>query len=105
MCYISLLSLANLYFIGHVSGKPGVRSKEADMMHRKQEEVLRKFRNKEFNLLVSTSVLEEGVDVPRCNLVIRFDLPTGYRSYVQSKVSYSPGVHPVIWCIYPCFIK
>lgn len=39
----------------------------------------------ECNLLVATSVLEEGIDVPKCNLVVRFDVPQGYRSYVQSK--------------------
>ena len=26
-----------------------------------------------------------GVDVPKCNLVVRFDAPDNYRSYVQSK--------------------
>lgn len=25
------------------------------------------------------------MDIPKCNLVVRFDLPTEYRSYVQSK--------------------
>lgn len=82
----------DLFFVrsSHITGTMGqssaTRNKEAEMMYKKQEEILRKFRNKEFNLLVSTSVLEEGVDVPRCNLVVRFNLPTGYRSYVQSKV-------------------
>lgn len=48
-------------------------------------QVLRKFRAHETNLLIATSVVEEGVDIPKCNLVVRFDLPTEYRSYVQSK--------------------
>ena len=30
-------------------------------------------------------MLEEGVDIPQCNLVVRFDEPTEYRSHVQSK--------------------
>lgn len=47
--------------------------------------VLRKFRAHETNLLIATSIVEEGVDIPKCNLVVRFDLPTEYRSYVQSK--------------------
>ena len=51
----------------------------------KQDEKLSKFRKGSTNLLVATSVIEEGVDVPRCNLVIRFDLPQNFRSYVQSK--------------------
>lgn len=47
--------------------------------------MLRKFRAHETNLLIATSIVEEGVDIPKCNLVVRFDLPTEYRSYVQSK--------------------
>jgi endoribonuclease Dicer len=30
-------------------------------------------------------VLEEGIDIPECNLVVKFDLPKNYRSYIQSK--------------------
>jgi endoribonuclease Dicer len=40
---------------------------------------------RECNLLVGTSVLEEGIDIPKCNLVIHFNVPQVYRSYVQSK--------------------
>ena len=39
----------------------------------------------ECNLLIATSVLEEGMDLPRCNLVVRFDEPQSYRSYVHCK--------------------
>ncbi|KAL3202530.1 hypothetical protein MRX96_042427 [Rhipicephalus microplus] len=35
----------------------------------RQEEVLQKFRSRECNLLVATSVVQEGIEVPRCNLV------------------------------------
>jgi len=52
----------------------------------KQEDILRRFRTREINLLISTSVLEEGIEIPKCNLVIRFDPPNSYRSYIQSKV-------------------
>ncbi len=39
----------------------------------------------ECNLLIATSVLEEGIELPRCNLVVRFDEPQSYRSYVHCK--------------------
>lgn len=50
-----------------------------------QEEVLKKFRMHECNLLISNTILEEGIDIPRCNVVVHFDEPRSYREYVQCK--------------------
>ena len=44
-----------------------------------------KFIKKELNVMVATSVLEEGIDVPICNLVIKLDFPTSFREFIQSK--------------------
>jgi len=65
----------------------------SEAQHLKQEEVLRKFRQHEINVLIATSTLEEGVDLPRCNVVIQFDHPTSYRSYIQSKVGACSQLH------------
>ncbi len=51
----------------------------------KQEEKLKGFRTGNFNVLVGTSVVEEGVDIPKCNLVVMFDFPQNYRAFVQSR--------------------
>ncbi|KAL0276264.1 UNVERIFIED_CONTAM: hypothetical protein PYX00_003870 [Menopon gallinae] len=59
--------------------------KGAETEHRKHELVLKKFRTRECNVLIGTSFLEEGIDLPKCNLVIRFNVPQNYRSYVFSK--------------------
>lgn len=71
---------------GH--GKTGggaSNSKDSTMVFRKQEEVLQKFRAREYNLIVCTAVVEEGMDIPKCNLVLHFDTPENFRSYIQSK--------------------
>ena len=57
----------------------------ADLELLKLQKTLDAFRSKRLNVLVSTSVLEEGIDVTQCNLVIRFDRIQEFRSYVQSK--------------------
>ncbi|CAI5446305.1 unnamed protein product [Caenorhabditis angaria] len=54
-------------------------------LHKRQTEVLRKFHKNDINVLIATSVLEEGVDVKQCNVVVKFDRPSDMRSYVQSK--------------------
>ncbi|CAH0757671.1 unnamed protein product, partial [Diatraea saccharalis] len=64
---------------------PGTEPKECQRQGKKQEEVLKKFRMHECNLLLATSVLEEGIDLPRCNLVLRWDIPPSYRSYGLSR--------------------
>lgn len=64
---------------------PVTESKQAENEHRRQEEVLKRFRMHACNLLIGTSVLEEGIELPKCNLVIRWDPPNTYRSYVQCK--------------------
>uniref|UniRef100_A0AC35TIS6 Endoribonuclease Dcr-1 n=1 Tax=Rhabditophanes sp. KR3021 TaxID=114890 RepID=A0AC35TIS6_9BILA len=50
-----------------------------------QENALHKFKAGFLNTLIATEVLEEGVDVRQCNMVIRFDLPANFRSYIQSR--------------------
>ncbi|XP_012529231.1 endoribonuclease Dcr-1 [Monomorium pharaonis] len=60
-------------------------SRDLEMEHRKQEEVLKRFRIHECNLLIATSILEEGIDIPKCNFVMRYDFPKNYQSYIQCK--------------------
>lgn len=43
------------------------------------------FRGDYLNVLIATNIVEEGIDIPNCGLVIMFDEIKSYRSYVQSK--------------------
>uniref|UniRef100_K1QXR8 ribonuclease III n=1 Tax=Magallana gigas TaxID=29159 RepID=K1QXR8_MAGGI len=77
----------NLCFVKsqHLTGQGLKDGKSKKGNWKKQEDVLRKFRLQDLNLLVSTTVLEDGIDVPKCNLIVKFDPPRSYKSYSQSK--------------------
>ena len=55
------------------------------MTKEQQLEAIQGFRSDKYNLLVSTSVLEEGMDVAACNLVIRFQTMTNEIAEVQAQ--------------------
>ncbi|XP_026063869.1 ATP-dependent RNA helicase DHX58 [Carassius auratus] len=46
------------------------------MTQNEQKETITRFRTGILNLLISTSVAEEGLDIPECNLVVRYGLLT-----------------------------
>ncbi|TQS38729.1 hypothetical protein Golomagni_00758 [Golovinomyces magnicellulatus] len=50
-----------------------------------QIQALPNFKSGKTNLLIGTSVLEEGIDVPTCNLVVCFQEPSNLKSYIQRR--------------------
>ncbi|EOA87001.1 uncharacterized protein SETTUDRAFT_31304 [Exserohilum turcica Et28A] len=58
---------------------------EQNISLRNQVLTVAKFRRGELNCLFATSVAEEGLDIPQCNLVVRFDLYRTMIAYVQSR--------------------
>ncbi|KAM7508303.1 hypothetical protein LguiA_018756 [Lonicera macranthoides] len=63
----------------------GVHSGLKSMSKKTTNNILKKFRSGELNLLIATKVGEEGLDIQTCCLVIRFDLPETVASFIQSR--------------------
>ncbi|NOZ82367.1 MAG: DEAD/DEAH box helicase [Euryarchaeota archaeon] len=63
-------------FVGQAS-----RDSEKGLSQREQVEVLERFRSGEFNVLVATSVAEEGLDIPSVDLVVFYEpIPSEIRA-------------------------
>jgi ERCC4-related helicase len=55
------------------------------MTKAEQVDALEYFRNGHHKLIIATSVAEEGLDISKCNLVIRYDHVTNEIAMVQSR--------------------
>ncbi|PHH50670.1 Dicer-like protein 1 [Ceratocystis fimbriata CBS 114723] len=63
----------------------GVSKSSTKLSHKEQNLIIHKFRQGRLNCLFATSVAEEGLDIPDCDTVIRFDLYKTMIQFVQSK--------------------
>ncbi|XP_048454571.1 interferon-induced helicase C domain-containing protein 1 [Rhincodon typus] len=63
----------------------GNNSQFKHMTQNEQKEVLGKFRDGDINLLIATTVAEEGLDIKECNFVIRYGLVTNEIAMVQAR--------------------
>ncbi|KAK3487801.1 uncharacterized protein B0T23DRAFT_398479 [Neurospora hispaniola] len=66
-------------------GTTGSSYVNAKINFQQQNRIIRKFKLGEINCLFATSVAEEGLDIPDCNIVIRFDLYDTLIQCIQSR--------------------
>ncbi|XP_043910666.1 probable ATP-dependent RNA helicase DHX58 [Protopterus annectens] len=63
----------------------GISNQTKHMTQNEQRDVIAKFRQGDLNLLVATSVAEEGLDIKECNVVVRYGLMTNEIAMVQAR--------------------
>lgn len=68
-----------------LTGQGATYMGEQTISIKEQMLVVSKFRRGTINCLIATSVAEEGLDIPDCNRIIRFDLYSTMIQYVQSR--------------------
>ncbi|MFE3845831.1 DEAD/DEAH box helicase [Thermoplasmatota archaeon] len=57
------------------------KDKDKGLTQRQQADIISKFKNGEFNILIATSVAEEGLDIPSTELVVFFEpIPSEIRN-------------------------
>jgi hypothetical protein len=66
--------------VGKAEGKGGPRMTQEEQMR-----VLRAFREGAYNVLVATSIGEEGLDIPECGLVVFYEPAVSGIRYIQRK--------------------
>ncbi|XP_050430735.1 endoribonuclease dcr-1 isoform X3 [Adelges cooleyi] len=72
-------------FIVGARGLFTMESNESLYKKQQNQDIVKNFHKNTINVLITSEVLEEGIDVPECNYVIRYDMPKNFPSYVQSK--------------------
>ncbi|KAF1835975.1 hypothetical protein BDW02DRAFT_546935 [Decorospora gaudefroyi] len=79
----------NLLRIGTFVGTSNSTKRKTDIASfaepKNQQNTLEDFRGGALNLILATSVLEEGIDISSCHLVVCFERPTNLKSFVQRR--------------------
>lgn len=67
-------------FVGQADGRSN-----RGMSQQTQRKVVQEFRDGKFNVLIATSVGEEGIDIPGCNLVVFHEPPNSAIRHIQRR--------------------
>ncbi|KAI1153106.1 RNase3 domain-containing protein [Nemania diffusa] len=81
-------SVSSRFQVGTMIGTSNYAARKRDLGEINQVKDYRDledFRMGKLNLLIATSIAEEGIDVPACNLVICFNTPPNVKSFIQRR--------------------
>lgn len=77
--------LKDLLRVQVLTGHNGGDERLVRMSIRDQAQIISRFRTKEYNLLIATSVAEEGLDIQPCNFVVRYEIESRSCTVVSNK--------------------
>ncbi|TXT57111.1 MAG: putative RNA helicase [Promethearchaeota archaeon] len=66
-------------------GQSNVSKKDKGLSQKQQIEILKDFKDGSYNVLVSTNIGEEGLDISECDLVVFYDIVTSEIRLIQRK--------------------
>ncbi len=71
---MSSIGIKSKLFVGQA------KKKETGLSQKEQKKIIEEFKNHEFNVLIATSVAEEGLDIPKVDLVVFYEpIPSAIR--------------------------
>ena len=72
------------FFIGHGSSTTPKKVQSVKITQKEQIKILEDFKEGKYNVLISTSIGEEGLDIGSVDLIINYDHPKSYTRTIQS---------------------
>ncbi|KAI3317473.1 RNase3 domain-containing protein [Xylariaceae sp. AK1471] len=84
----AMSSVRSRFRVGTVIGTSNYAGRKRDLgdLDQAKDTIhLEDFRTDKINLLIATSVAEEGIDIPACNLIICFNAPSNLKSFIQRR--------------------
>ena len=87
------------FLLGSSSNRRPDRPNGLNMSQDEQLKILRDFKYGEVDVLVATTIAEEGIDITKCNLVIQYDVSSSGKC-LQQRAGRARALNPVVHSIY-----